>query len=248
MSQQDSLCVDAGVDPLLTELREPVAVFCADDAHPAQADLREFVRTVFRSAHGAHVDVLYPCLLGYTAARGLRAVVGYRGGALDGNRQDLFAEQYLDAPAEKLIEAKIGRSVPRCGLVEVGNLALRDPGHARWVIAATTLFLAGAGYRWVLFTATRPLANAFRRLGLKPIELAQADPARLPDGGAVWGRYYLQGPAVYAGDILAGAAKLRGAARFGQPYLRRMLDEARRLGTANAAACAGAGRLKRATP
>lgn len=236
MTSQDSLCVDARIDPLLTELREPVGVFLADTAHPARSDLHDFIRTVFRLAHGARVDAFYPSLLGYVTERELRAVVGYRAG-LDAS---LFAEHYLDVAAEDLVTARTGCTVARGDLVEVGNLALRDPGHARWAIAATTAFLAAAGYRWVLFTATRPLANAFRRLGLKPIRLADANPARLPDGGAAWGRYYGQGPAVYAGDILAGAAKLQAAGRSGQPHLQDLLIAARRLGGHMASACAHA--------
>jgi hypothetical protein len=230
MINPDVLCVDAGVDPLLTELREPVRIFHADPDHPARADLHSFIRTMFRRAHGARVDLFYPGLLGYTAARGMRAVVGYRAGS----DQAMFAEHYLDLPAEHVITARTGRNVVRGDLVEVGNLALSDPGQGRWVIAASTAFLAAAGYRWVLFTATRPLANAFRRLGLRPLMLADADPARLPDGGAAWGSYYHQAPAVYAGDILAGAAKLQIAGRVGQPQLQSLLRAAGRLGEANA--------------
>jgi hypothetical protein len=117
-------------------------------------------------------------------------------------------------------------------LVEVGDLALADPGQARWVIASTTAFLAASGCRWVLFTATRPVANAFRRLGLRPVPLAPADTARLPDGGSSWGRYYDAGPVVYAGDILAGLAKLHNGSCARQPRLQGLLEAARRLGDA----------------
>jgi hypothetical protein len=57
------------------------------------------------------------------------------------------------------------------------------------------------GYEWVVFTATRELRNAFARMGLTPLELAPADPARLPDRGARWGRYYANDPIVVAGRI-----------------------------------------------
>lgn len=235
MKTPDTLCIDGAVAPLLAELRAPVGLFEAGRDHPARGDLHAFIQAIFRRVHGARVDLFYPHLLGFTAGGGLKAVVGYRSGA----GQALFAEHYLDVSADDLITARTGRAVARTDLVEVGNLALRDPGHARWVIAASTAFLAAAGYRWVLFTATRPLANAFRRLGLKPVALADADPARLPDGGAAWGRYYQQAPVVYAGDILAGAAKLLVADRAGQPHIQALLGAARRLGVA-ATAYAGA--------
>jgi hypothetical protein len=230
MNDRDSLCIDPGIEPLLTELREPVDLLLADRDHPARHGLQEFIRLAFRRAHGARVDHFYPSLIGFSIRRELTAVVGYRGGRADGLHQPLFAEQYLDAPAEDLVQAHTGLAVVRDDLVEVGNLALREPGHARWVIAASTAYLAAAGYRWVLFTATRPLANAFRRLGLRPVALAAADPCRLLDGGTSWGRYYEQGPMVYAGDILAGADKLQAADRAGRPQLQALLRDAGRLG------------------
>jgi hypothetical protein len=60
------------------------------------------------------------------------------------------------------------------------------------------------GYRWVAFTATRALRNSFHRLGLKPVPIAAADPARLADGDAHWGSYYDQDPVVVAGKISLG--------------------------------------------
>ncbi|MDD4880827.1 MAG: thermostable hemolysin, partial [Gallionellaceae bacterium] len=58
-------------------------------------------------------------------------------------------------------------------------------------------------------------------------------PARLPDGGASWGRYYDGGPAVYAGDILAGYQKLHGAAGHRHGHLKSLLETAWELGAQN---------------
>jgi len=93
------------------------------------------------------------------------------------------------------------------------------------------VFLHAAGYRWVLFTAVTHLFNAFQRLGLKPVRLAEAEPGRLPDAGASWGRYYEAGPVVCAGDISAGLGKLARSAALGQPRLHALLDSAYRLGS-----------------
>ncbi len=230
MNHEHSMWVEDGVDPLLTELREAVRIFHVDSTHQERGQVHAFIRAVFRRAHGAEVDSFYPRFLGFATPPGLRAVVGYR----DGKASALFSEQYLGSPVQDLVSARVEQSVARESLVEVGNLALADPGHARWVIACTTAFLAALGHRWVLFTATRPLANAFRRLGLKPVALAPADPARLPDGGASWGRYYAAGPVVYAGDILAGLGKLHSGSCARQPRLQGLLEAARRLGAAHA--------------
>ena len=153
-------------------------------------------------------------------------MVGCRGAA----DEALFAEQYLDEAAEEAVGRQLGLEVSREYLVEVGNLSLAYPGQARAVIAATTAFLAAAGYRWVIFTAARPLFNAFRRLGLRPIPLACADPERLSGGSDSWGCYYDGKPHVYAGDIQAGLAKLTGAAGSSRTHLRDLLAQSRAAG------------------
>jgi len=221
-------CVAPDVTPLIVELDEAVALYrcAADDA--GRDELESAVAATFHRSYGAKVSAFYPDLLGFRGEGGVRAVVGYR----DGGAAQLFSEQYLDAPAETLITQHLRRGVRREQVVEVGNLALRESGHARWVIAATTVFLHAAGYRWVLFTAVRHLINAFQRLGLQPVVMAQADPRRLSDGGACWGRYYEAAPLVCAGDITAGLHKLGTSAALRQPRLRALLQTAQRLGAA----------------
>ena len=226
MNLATSLFVDAGVDPLLTELPVPILARHIGLVHPQRPPIQAFIREVFRQAHGAEVYSFHPGLLSFTAGGNQRAVLGYR----DPLQAPLFAEQYLERPAQELASDLLDLEVRRDQMVEVGNLALADPGQARWVIAASTAFLAAAGYRWVLFTANLPLANAFRRLGLKPQALGRADPDRLPDHGASWGSYYEAGPQVYVGDILAGSQKLLGVSQQRRPNLHALLHACQRLG------------------
>jgi hypothetical protein len=207
-----------GVDPLLAEVPGALSVEWAGPADLARAELHRFVGQVFRQAHGAEIAAFYPNLLAFRSQGRLSAVVGYR----PGRGGVFFSENYLDRPAQDLAAARLGQPVAREEMVEVGNLAIADPGLARAVIAASTGFLAAAGYRWVLFTAIPPLANAFRRLGLRPMALATADPERLPDRGVAWGDYYQGAPKVYLGDIQAGDRKLRGHAPR-HPNLERLL-------------------------
>jgi len=62
--------------------------------------------------------------------------------------------------------------------------------------------------QWVAFTATRGVLNSFIRLRLKPVVIAPAEPARLPDAGKSWGSYYATKPQVMFGDIRSGYAQL----------------------------------------
>jgi hypothetical protein len=226
MNPTTSIFVDTGIEPLLAELPVPIHARQVGLGHPLRPQLQAFIREDFRQAYAAEVYAFYPNLLSFSAGNAPRAVVGYR----DPLESPLFAEQYLVRPVHELAAARLGLEVRREQMVEVGNLALADAGHTRWVIAASTAFLAAAGYRWVVFTANRTLANAFRRLGLKPLALAAADPRRLPDRGASWGSYYAAGPRVYVGDIQAGCDKLQAGGWNRRPNLNALLRASQRLG------------------
>jgi hypothetical protein len=170
-------------------------------AHPARADFEAFIAARFRLAYGARVTRFLPHLLGVRdRLAGWRAGAGYAAA----DAQPLFLERYLDCPVERAIAAIGGRLAARHGIVEVGNLASMTVGTARALIPALALHLDRLGYAWVTFTATRALRNTFHRLGLRPLALAPADPARLEDGGAGWGTYYDHDPAVVACEIAQG--------------------------------------------
>jgi hypothetical protein len=214
-------CVLERVQPLLSELTSSIHVDVVDVAHHHRVDAEGFVHRVFAQRYRADVRSFYPTLLSFADQGNPRALVGFRG-ALTGR---LFAEQYLEERAHELIGERIGGIVLRDELVEVGSLALENPGDARWVIAACTCFLHALGYRWVLFTATRTLINTFQRLGLQPLALVSARPLLLDDKGEHWGNYYQSGPVVCAGNVASGYQKLHRHVGHGQPMLRSLLDE-----------------------
>lgn len=214
-------CVIEGVRPFLAELQTPIALQVVGTEHRHRPSVEQFIREVFHNAYGAEIQSFYPTLLSFSSGNEQRAAVGFR----DGTVKPLFSEHYLPQPADELITAHTGHCVPRDQLVEVGNLALTGAGEARWVIAAVTQFLYEMGYRWVLFTAVKPLFNAFQRLGLNPIQLAQADASRLPNRGQNWGNYYDTRPIVCVGNIESGYRKLAQHVSPGQPMLHKMLRE-----------------------
>jgi len=217
-------CVIEGIRPLLAELQAPISLRLLTPEHEERPDVEQFIHEVYRRAYAADIQSFYPSLLSFCDDSRQHAAVGYR----DGSIRPLFSEQYLPQPADEMIAAHLGEAIPRNQLVEVGNLALADAGKARWVIAAMTLYLYERGYRWVLFTAVKPLFNAFARLGLNPIQLAEADPHCLPDQGRSWGRYYQAKPIVCVGNIESGYRKLRQHVTPGQPCLHALLSEASR--------------------
>jgi hypothetical protein len=169
--------------------------------HPLRRSLEQCIATRFARAYGAQLTQFLPHLVGIRDAQSRwLACAGY-GGAGAG---PLFLEQYLDAPVEALLDRRVLAHVAREQVVEVGNLAAVSAGMARAMIPLLARHLHRLGYRWVAFTATREVRNAFHRIGLAPILLAAADAGRLPDGGAAWGTYYERDPLVMAGRIALG--------------------------------------------
>ena len=145
------------------------------DGGPLRHTLEAFIRQRFADEHQARIRHFLPCLLGLLDEHGVvQGAVGLRPA-----RQPLFLERYLDAPLEGEIARRHARQVPRDAIVEVGNLAATGAASARLLIVALTDLLISEGFQWVAFTGTRELLNSFQRLGLAPLPLGEADPARL---------------------------------------------------------------------
>lgn len=167
--------------------------------------IEAFIADSFRASYGAEISHFSEILLGQRDKSGrLIAALGYT----PASSGALFLEHYLDRPVEDAISLHSRSPVSRASVVEVGNLAALHPGAARTAIIHTTQLLNALGMRWVVFTATVSLLNSFSRLRLQPHVLADADPHRLPLGGAGWGRYYDTQPKVMFGDIHYGFKQL----------------------------------------
>jgi hypothetical protein len=162
-------------------------------------EVEDFIRASFSAAYGATLHHFLPELMTVRdARRSLLAVLGLRPAVPSA----LFLEQYLDDPIERLLGRAMGMDVARADLVEVGNLAVAHSGGARWLIAALTAYLKGAGVDWAVFTAVPALRNAFARMGIDLVAIAPADPARLAERERLqWGRYYDTGPLVMAASV-----------------------------------------------
>ncbi|MGB4583689.1 MAG: thermostable hemolysin [Rhodoferax sp.] len=170
-----------------------------------QQAAEDFIRRRFSQAHRARVSHFMPRLFG------LQSDDGSLYGAAGCRRADsgaLFLERYLDVPIEQAILAHSGIQVERHQIVEVGNLAASGLGTARTLIVKLTRLLALQGFRWVTFTGTQEVLNSFHRLGLAPQSLGLADPARMGESLAEWGRYYDSAPQVVFGEILPAHRQL----------------------------------------
>ena len=199
--QHEGALASIGHDPALS-------LYCLkqNSCTKSRGLLEEFIRERFARHYGANIEHFMPCLLGLEDSSGqLEAAVGIRGA----DAGALFLERYLSRPIEQEIAVRTGRSLERCEIVEVGNLAAVGAGHARLLIVALTDVLVALGFRWVAFTGTNTLLNSFQRLGLSPLSLGLADPACMGTQLDDWGSYYATEPHVMVGDIYSGYQRLQ---------------------------------------
>ncbi|KAF1724452.1 thermostable hemolysin [Pseudoxanthomonas japonensis] len=187
-----------------------VSVHLVDQDDPGRDEVEAFIARVYRDRHGAVLRSFFPRLLAYRDSEGrLAAAVGIRAGG----EGPLFVEHYLDVPVEQAMSQQRIVAVDRSRVVEVGNFAATSPGIARELILQLAMTLQAAGMEWVLLVATQQLRNAFERLHLPMLDLAEARADRLGDAGADWGRYYASRPRLICGNLAEGVAYLRGMQR-----------------------------------
>lgn len=172
-----------------------------------------FIRRRFTQAYGAEPVLRIPALLALTTAQGtLLAAVGVRNAGFE----RLFLEDYLLVPVEAVMPVP---GTERRKIAEIAHLAGVEAGVSRYLFASLSVWLDATGYEWVVCTGTDQLRNSFHRLGIATEVLANADPARLPDGGAGWGRYYEHHPVVMAVNVAEAMCAMRqaGLMRLIQP-------------------------------
>lgn len=181
---------------------DPPALEVVGHGHPARVSIERFISGCFFRSYGAVIRHFADTLLGVRGADGQwLAALGY---SLPVARPHVFVEQYLDLPLEAALSAVLREPVERVSLAEVGNMAATSAGMGRQLIALATRHLYARGLDFVVFTATRALANSFVRLGIAIHPVAPADPARLREGADGWGSYYRNNPTVMVGRIVSG--------------------------------------------
>ncbi len=193
---QDSLLMTAtGDDAPPAALPHPAAprLRLHPPGDPDRAAVEDFIRGVYAEHYGADVRAFATTLVSLRDGDEIVAAAGYRRAT-----EPLFLERYLDRPIERLLGTT---RPPRERIVEVGHLASRRAGEGRRLILELARHLGELNVQWVVSTLTEELRQVFARMGVQPVALGIADPARLGAEAADWGRYYDHRPLVLAGSL-----------------------------------------------
>lgn len=160
--------------------------------------LCEFTNKQFERRFSSHLEQFYPLILSYWANDQIQASVGFRA-AKDG---PLFLEQYLDQPAEVLLNAD------RKSIVEIGGFAALNRAAALPLMRAAADSLQQLGFTTAVCAANRPIRSCLKKLGIEFAEIGVANPELVGESRTCWGSYYESDPKVIAGDIATGIAAM----------------------------------------
>jgi hypothetical protein len=172
------------------------------ESDPGRGDACRLITEVYARQYGARLTCFMPRLVSLQLNGRICAAAGYRSA-----RERLFLERYLPQPIEQVLASATGRRIRRQEIVEVGQFVSARPGLGRRLMVALGHHLAEAGFNWAVLTATAEVRLLLRRMGLKPLKLIDADPARLGADAAAWGSYYAHAPKVLAGDLASAVAR-----------------------------------------
>ena len=170
-------------------------VYWIDRKHPARKNLETFIYRNFFKAYQAKVDHFFDHLFACSDGTQFMASLGIN---FLKSKKKGFVEQYLDCPAEQAV-AKLAQSpIARSEIVELGNLSSIMAGATRRIILKISPKLIAKGAKWAVFTINKTVYNAFKKSGLNPIFITEADPSKLSNQNTDWGTYYQTNPCVYA--------------------------------------------------
>ncbi|MEA3220811.1 thermostable hemolysin [Immundisolibacter sp.] len=185
----------------------PAAVF---DVHlypqdRPRAGVEDYIARRYAQCHEARVSGFMPWLLAAQRGETFASALGFRPAGAGA----LFLERYLEGPVEGAIASAMRQPVQRGSVVEIGNLAATSQRASRLLITLLVEALHRGGFRWIVFTATRQVRELIRDMGFALRVLAPADPARLGQERAAWGRYYDAEPMLTVGDLAIGCRLIR---------------------------------------
>lgn len=180
----------------------PSVVSITDMFTPERMRVESFIKDIYKRSYNADITVNYPVLMSVRNNEDeILAAVGFR----YAESETLFLEHYTPNPIEEHLGCKRGN------IVEIGNLASAGQGASVFLFAALASYLDYKNIEFAAITGTDYLHRYFKRIGLNPSKICDADIDAVANEGQCWGSYYDTQPRVLAGSVPHGIKRLHSA-------------------------------------
>ena len=178
----------------------PAVVSITGMFEPERQRVEDFIKAIYKQSYNADISVDYPILMSIrNADDDILAAVGFR----YADREALFLERYTATPIDTILDCS------RSEIVEIGNLASAGQGASVFLFAALASYLNNKNIRYAAITGTDFLHKYFKRAGLNPRKICDADIAAVQEDGQSWGSYYDTQPRVLVGAVDMGVKRLK---------------------------------------
>jgi len=177
---------------------QPDPRFVATRPEPLWWQARELVAAEYLRRFNATLRPDYPRFIGLAGTDQLPiAAIGVR----LFTEAAPFCQRYLECPLEQVLADRVGCTIDRTGLVELGNLAVTRRRLLAPMFRRTADWLEQRGSRWIVCCLTQTLRLALSHVGAELIDLGPARPEAMGPMIKRWGRYYEHDPRVMAARV-----------------------------------------------
>lgn len=180
----------------------PSVVSITDRFSAERERVEEFIKSIYKNSYDADITVDYPILMSVRDQDGvILSALGFRYAKAD----SLFLERYTPKPIESHL------SCARENIVEIGNLASAGQGASVFLFAALASYLNYKEIEFAAVTGTDFLHRYFKKIGLDPRKICDADNEAVAKEKQNWGSYYNTQPRVLVGSVPHGIKKIHRA-------------------------------------
>ena len=169
--------------------------------------VENFIKVGFQKCYQADIEVTTPYLLSLKKGN-LKSALGVRSA-----QNNLFIEQYLDAPIEDIL-ARHGQIQTRSQISEIAHLYSNSRAFTLPLMLVTAISLKLKGFAVMAFTGTEHVIRLIRKTGINVSELAPANAAMLSASIDNWGSYYDSKPVVAYIDLNNVISVINGDAKL----------------------------------
>ncbi|MCC7304924.1 MAG: thermostable hemolysin [Alphaproteobacteria bacterium] len=181
-------------------LLTPSVVNITGFLEPERQRVEDFIKAIYKQSYNADITVSYPVIMSVrNADNDILAAVGFR----YAQNEALFLERYTHDPVEKIIHCA------RSEIAEIGNLASAGRGASIFLFAALASYLNNKNINYAAITGTDHLHHYFKKIGLDPRKICDADIGALGNPAENWGTYYDTRPRVLVGSVEQGIKQLK---------------------------------------